>query len=180
MSRTKVSSRIFFLLTIALTLSGLLAMFYIPGVLPWLDESYHMIHDHLIDTYTMPNWIFYLLLLCVFYVIVSLCVVFVKPGEAKVTSYRQDTFLDIIWRWSYQKQLPVDPWCYCPDCKTELIYNYTGSRDNQETELFCEACNVTKLRHDGDTTYLVNRVLRLIERKIRTGEWQEVVVAGKR
>lgn len=154
---------------------GLLAILYIPGVLQWLNESYLLIHNNLFETYTMPNWLFYLLLLSVFYVVVSLCVLFVKPREAKVTSYKQDMFLDIIWRWSYQRKEPVDPWCFCPDCKTELIYNYTGSRENQETELFCETCNVAKLRHDGDTKYLMNRVLRLIERKIRTGEWKEVI-----
>ena len=175
MSRSKSSSLFFLAIACVAVLSGVWAIFFIPGALQWLDESYHLIRSHLLATYTLPNWAFYLLLFCVLYVAVSLCVLFVKPREEKVTSYKQDTFLDIVWRWSYHRNAPVDPWCYCPDCKNELIYNYTGSRENQETELFCESCNVAKLRHDGDTTYLVNRILRLIERKIRTGEWKEAI-----
>ncbi len=173
MSKSRSSSIFVSVLAVAFMAGALWAIFYVPGVFPWLNNSYLIIQNHLLKLYIIPNWIFYLLLLCVLYVAVSLIVLMVKPRQPKVTSYKQDYFLDIIWRWSYQRKMPVDPWCFCPDCKTELIYNYTGSRENQETELFCETCNVAKLRHDGDTTYLTNRVLRLIERKIRTGEWKE-------
>ena len=173
MSKSKSSSIFVSLLAVVIAAGGLWAIFYVPGLLPWLNNSYQIALDHLVEIHTIPNWAFYLLLLCVLYVAVSLCVLMVKPRQPKVTSYRQDNFLDIIWRWSYQRKMPVDPWCFCPDCNTELIYNYTGSRENQETELFCETCNIAKLRHDGDTTYLINRVLRLIERKIRTGEWKK-------
>lgn len=175
MSKRKSSSLFIIVPVLFLTAGGLWAIFYVPAVRPWLNESYLMIRNHLLTMYAIPTWVLYLLLLCVFYVAVSLMILLAKPRKKKVTSYKQDNFLDIIWRWSYQRKKPVDPWCFCPDCKTELIYNYTGSRENQETELFCETCNITKLRHDGDTKYLINRILRLIERKIRTGEWREVI-----
>lgn len=165
-------SFIYFAVVIALIAGGLFAVFQVPGVLPRLNAAYLQIRTHLFDTYTLPNWGLYLLLLCVLYVAVSLAVLLVRPRQPKVTSYKQDDFLDVIWRWSYQRKMPVDPWCFCPDCKTELVYTYTGSRTDQETELFCETCNITKLRHDGDKTYLINRVIRLIERKIRTEEWK--------
>jgi hypothetical protein len=159
-----------------LIVGSVLAILYVPGVSPWLNDTYLFVHTHLIATYTIPNWMLYLLLLCVLYVAVSFLILCVKPRQAKVTSYKQDTFLDIIWRWSYQRKVPVDPWCFCPDCYTELVYSYTGSRSHQETELFCETCNITKLRHDGDKNYLINRVIRLIERKIRTEEWKTALV----
>ena len=166
------SSLLSSVIVIALISGGLWAVFNVPGILPWLNEAYLQIRNNLFKTYTLPNWGLYLLLLCVFYVAVSLIVLFVRPQQPKVTSYKQDTFLDVIWRWSYQRKRPVDPWCFCPDCNTELVYTYTGSRADQETELFCETCNITKLRHDGDKNYLINRVIRLIERSIRTGEWK--------
>ena len=163
------------LLVIVFIAVGLFVVFYIPGVLPRLEETYLFISTHLLKTRTIPNWELYLLLLCVLYVAVSLIILFVKPREPKVTSYKKDDFLGITWRWSYQRKVPVDPWCFCSECNTELVYTYTGSRSDQETELFCETCNITKLRHDGDKTYLINRVLRLIERKIRTEEWKTAV-----
>ena len=172
MSKPKSSPLTAIGIVIALIAAGLSAIFYVPGILPRLNDSYLLIHKNLLATYTIPNWVFYLLLLCVLYVAVSLSILFVKPRQPKVSTYRKDDFLGITWRWSYQRKLPVDPWCFCPDCNTELVYTYTGSRSDQETELFCETCNITKLRHDGDKNYLINRVLRLIERKIRTGEWK--------
>lgn len=156
----------------ALAAAGAYGLFFVPGALPWLKSLYLYIRDNLLATSTIPNWVLYLLLLSVLYVAVSRMVLLIKPRQAKFTSYKKDNFLGIIWRWSYQRKLPVDPWCFCPECNTELVYTYTGSRSNQETELFCETCNITRLRHDGDKTYLINRVLRLIERKIRTEEWK--------
>jgi len=172
MSKTKSSSIIASIILIALIAAGLWAVFFVPGVLPKLNETYLLILRHLFETHTMPNWELYLLLLSVLYVAISIIILFVKPRQPKVTSYKKDDFLGITWRWSYQRKIPVDPWCFCSECNTELVYTYTGSRSDQETELFCENCNITKLRHDGDKTYLINRVLRLIERKIRTEEWK--------
>jgi hypothetical protein len=172
----KSNSSLFLIVFVIALIAGVsLAIFYIPGVMPWLNEAYLHIRTNLFETYTLPNWGLYLLLLCVLYVAVSLTILFVKPRQPKITSYKQDTFLDILWRWSYQRKIPVDPWCFCPECKTELVYTYTGSRSDQETELFCETCNITRLRHDGDKNYLINRILRLIERKIRTEEWKAEV-----
>lgn len=172
MPKSKSSSLIASVIVIALISGGLWAVFNVPGVLPWLYDSYELIRNNLFATYTISNWVLYILLLCVLYVAVSLIILFVKPRQPKVTSYKKDDFLGITWRWSYQRKIPVDPWCFCSECNTELVYTYTGSRSDQETELFCETCNITKLRHDGDKTYLINRVLRLIERKIRTEEWK--------
>jgi hypothetical protein len=172
MAKIKSSSIVISIIVIGLIAVGLWAVFYVPGVMEQLNEIYLQIQKNLLATYSIPNWQLYLLLLCVVYAAVSVLLLLARPRQPKVTSYRQDTFLDIIWRWSYQRKMVVDLWCFCPDCNTELVYTYTGSRSDQETELFCERCDITKLRHDGDKTYLLNRVIRLIERKIRTEEWK--------
>ncbi len=175
MSKSK-SSLYIVIVPIAILVAGAVwTLLNVPEALPWLIGAYVQIRNNLLATSIIPNWALYLLLLCVLYVVISVFILSAKPRQPRITSYKMDDFLGITWRWSYQRKTPVDPWCFCSECNTELVYTYTGSRSDQETELFCETCNITRLRHDGDKNYLINRVLRLIERKIRTEEWKAAI-----
>ena len=59
-----------------------------------------------------------------------------------------------------------------------LIYSHEYSNKNFHqyvTKLFCETCNQTLLENEGDKEYLVNKIHRQIDRKIRTKEWVKIV-----
>lgn len=175
MARSKTSSIVVPIITVLLVVLALLAVLQVPAIRQSANENYLWLRNNLLETRAISNWQLYLLFLSVLYVAVSICVLMVKPRPPKVNSYKKDEFLGVLWQWSYNRKMPTDPWCYCPECNNELVYTYTGSRSDQETELFCESCDITRLRHDGDKNYLINRVIRLIERKIRTEEWKDTM-----
>jgi hypothetical protein len=58
---------------------------------------------------------------------------------------------------------------------TQLVYEDAGgaySTEPRRTLLHCERCNAVRTRHDGNVDYFKGRVIREIERLIRTDEWR--------
>lgn len=87
--------------------------------------------------------------------------------------YNQDVILEMRWRWHYS---PYDRGianisCFCPSDDTELVYEDWGSK----VVFRCETCH----RQFGPIVdrhnYVIGMVKRRIHRKLRTGEWKDVV-----
>jgi hypothetical protein len=147
----------------------------IPGLFHWLGNIGVALWTHLKGTSGLPNWGLYLLVLAAIHTAINLIRRLRKPKGPNVTAYTQDTFLGLIWRWSYISNHPHNPWAFCPYCDTMLIYSEQRdfySRNVEHTMLTCETCNREMLTHEGDKDYLVNKILRQIDRIIRTGEWK--------
>jgi hypothetical protein len=162
-----------------LVVGVLWALSCIPGLLHWLGNIGVAFWSHLKSTSGLPNWGLYLLVLMAIQTVINLIKHLRKPKGPNVTAYKQDTFLDLTWRWSYIGNHPHQPWAFCPRCDTILVYSeHSGSyRTREETILTCETCNREMLRHEGDKDYLVNKILRQIDRIIRTGEWKKKIKA---
>ena len=94
-------------------------------------------------------------------------------------NYKRDYLLNVVWRWDWERSGVVSPWCFCPVCDTVLVYasgwGYEHNDQKWVTKLFCETCSTRRGQHDGDRNDLVNRALRQIDRKLRSGEWKKVV-----
>ena len=160
-------------LVVAALIGAIAVVVFIPAVSPWQMTATADLFRHLRETSAVPNW--------GLYVLVLLAMLGFAPGLAaalrrkgpKVSAYQEDTFEGLKWRWSYQAGRPVNAWAFCPHCDTVLVYAEMGSRFDPVTVLSCETCQLDVLHHDGSKDYLVKKINRLIDRKIRTGVWQQ-------
>ena len=166
--RSSLSSQIVAGLVVAAVVG---AISFIPGVFKWVAASVIDLWIHLRGTSWFPNWSVYLLVLMSIHTLVYWIARVTKPKGPNVTAYNQDTFLGLKWRWLYIAGRPANAWAFCPHCDTVLVY----SEDTRQTVLTCETCARDLLQHEGDKDYLVQKIRRQIERKIRSGEWKQVV-----
>ncbi len=150
---------------------------FIPGAFKWILEIAADFYAHLRATSGLPNWSFYALALMSIHNVVYWIAHITKQRGPSVGAYKCDNFLGIKWRWSYFSGQITNLWAYCPQCDTMLVYEEVGSLydPDRKTLLYCETCGCNRLDHQGDEDYLVQKIRRQIDRKIRTGEWADVV-----
>jgi hypothetical protein len=95
--------------------------------------------------------------------------------------YKEVHFFGALWRWPYYSNVPSDPWPFCPYCDMELIHSTGGyAAAGGHTVLYCERCDRKILEAQGTLKSIQNRVLREIERKIRTDDWKTAINRGNR
>ena len=122
----------------------------------------------------VPMWLFWLLVVGCVPAILKI-VKLLLPVDYQ-SAYREEEFFGVIWRWSYPLHLTADRvWCYCPQCDTRLIYNPYILADVISITLFCETCNKQYQTFNGDVADLLSKVIRQIDRNIRTGIWRSKV-----
>ena len=153
------------------------AVSFVPGAVKWVAEVAAAFWSHLLGTSGFPNWSLYLLALMSIHTLVYWAARATKPKGPNVASYNHDTFLGLKWRWSYIAGQPANAWAFCPHCDTMLVYSEVGRffDPDRKTVLTCETCGRDMLQHEGDRDYLVQKIHRQIDRKIRSGEWERVV-----
>jgi len=171
---SKITKRVIAGIVIVAALWAILAIL---GTKVWLSDTAVLIWNHLLETSELPNWGLYLLIAIGTPTFIQFLVIIKKPKGPSIASYNHDTFLGLNWRWSYLSEHPVSAWAFCPDCDTALIYSDIGSRfdPDRKTVLTCDTCNHDLLYHEGNKDYLVQRIHRQIETKIRNEEWKHVV-----
>jgi hypothetical protein len=150
-------------------------------LLHWLGNIGVAFWSHLKGTSGLPNWGLYLLVFTAIHTAINLTKRLKKPKGPNFTAYNQDSFLGVIWRWSYIGKHPQNAWAFCPYCDTVLVYSERRAKysfEIEETMLTCETCNQERLRHAGNKDYLVNKIHRQIDRVIRTGEWETKIQKG--
>ncbi|MFZ3184747.1 MAG: hypothetical protein WA173_11470 [Pseudomonas sp.] len=154
---------------------GLIA--FLPGAFKWLSSIVSGILSHLRSTSELPNWSLYLLLSISSHSFIKIILSLKQHKGPSVTSYSKDFFLGVTWRWSYISGRPINAWAFCPHCDTVLVYSQVGSRFDPDKKviLSCETCNIDLLHHDGDKDYLVQKIHRQIDRKIRNNDWLTVI-----
>lgn len=135
------------------------------------------------DRVVMPRWYYYLLVLCGLALLVRVVLGIrarAKKQEETVSdrNYERDTFFGVVWRWGYlgsgqiyEKSLAP----YCPSDDTLLVKNPNFSFDRTNAEFYCETCRTVYTPQEGTAIELMGKVVRQIDRKLRVGEWREVV-----
>jgi hypothetical protein len=87
------------------------------------------------------------------------------PPPPSWLAYREDNFLGIVWRWSYDGT-HIASWSlrpYCPQCSTGLRGEQHGYKD-MTTVFTCDECQFTQdIRGNGEQ--VLERICRLIERE---------------
>jgi hypothetical protein len=88
------------------------------------------------------------------------------PPPSPWLSYREDTFLGVVWRWSYDQthHLVEQSICpYCPRCNTRLRGEQQGYAEIT-TAFLCDECGF-KQYIPGNGDAVMSRIGRLIERE---------------
>lgn len=152
---------------------------FIPGLFAWLSIKAGLLSTHLGYPSELPNWGVYLLVITSVPSLMLLINAIKKDKGQSITEYTQDHFWGLNWRWSYIGDQPHDPWAFCNTCDTCLVYLESGVYKQKAISLHCETCESKLLEQDGDKQYLIDKVHRQIDRKIRTGEWINVIAKFK-
>jgi len=98
-----------------------------------------------------------------------------KPYKPRLKDYREDMIFNIKWEWSdIYGTLPSKTTGFCSVCATRLVYSINGYP--QKTSCICENCGRTIVTLEGDLDYAHGTVKREIERRIKTNEWQRIVM----
>lgn len=101
MSESKSSSVAVRVLAGVLTAAALWALSKIPGLLVWFGNIFGLFWIHLKSTSGVPNWCLYLLVFVALHTLVNFVKRLLKPKGPDISAYNQDSFMDIVWRWSY-------------------------------------------------------------------------------
>lgn len=136
----------------------------------------------------VPAWLLVILgILSLAFIVVVISEVWDVYRKPSPNDYKRDAFDGLVWRWGYTSTGRIkDPWCFCPSCDAVLVYTEKDVSRLGEigsvwvTELHCDHCNCMVARFDGGHEATVDRIRRLIDRKIRVGEWQEVVAPSSK
>ena len=93
-------------------------------------------------------------------------------------SYREDLFYNIRWRWTYINNRLEDLRSYCANCDYE-VFSKQNDRLNDDIHFDCESCNSHLQTFDEPYLQIKSKIVRFIDRKIRNGQWREIVSPQK-
>lgn len=137
--------------------------------------------DWLGSSQSVPRWLlcFLILLSTILVASVWLKIRAANRGPSR-DDYTEDEFDGLVWRWRYGFGGSIDdPWCFCPVCDSVLVYSEEVGSMYEERKpaihFTCEVCRVRRGTLEGDRAYVVGRIRRMIDRKLRVGEWRAVV-----
>lgn len=131
---------------------------------------------HLSSTTEVCWWVIYLASIVTISLIIFLlifCYQFFKNHDWK-EQYRSDTFEGVFWRWNYYGREIQTPTPYCPKCQMQLILKDDFHFGFSSFFYYCEYCGFSsKVFSQTEIETLQNKIIRLIARKINTGEWEQ-------
>jgi hypothetical protein len=153
----------------------------------WIGRAFDACWNFAVAPVEIWTW---LLIVLVLLSLILICAVgyrfYQSVRQPSSSDYTKDFFDGLVWRWHYGYGGGIrDAWCYCPQCDGVLSYSVKDVAGVHEigcrwaTDLFCDHCNRRVSTLDGDQNNIVHRIRRLIDRKIRVGEWQAVVAQDK-
>lgn len=100
-----------------------------------------------------------------------------SPTPLTQQDYRSDSFEGLRWFWTYDYFGKVSGiYACCPDCLLQLEPKYDARMYGSDRITYaCEHCKVTKAAFDEHHNKLESRIERFIHKKLRTGEWRNVL-----
>ncbi len=130
--------------------------------------------------HSIYGWLLVIFILCTAicgFVLVAALFFRVSPNNWR--SYRRDIFFGIVWRWEYHGERIGNPLPYCIHCDTELIPNEDCNPDRSGiqrlTRYICDHCHVTVQELDESFRQTQDKVVRQIDRKLRSDEWKKTL-----
>ncbi len=168
-------------LVLGTVISGLiLAIFlWLAGFLPaiWhaLKSASIWFFHFLVSSFPIPVWSIVFIFILIVPTLIKLFSRFSKKdvNHPNWRDYNEDEILKMRWRWRYTSYGGniENIVCFCPSDDTQLIYEDWGS----QVVFRCETCRRQFGPIQGSHGYIIGMIERQIQRKLRTGEWKEVV-----
>jgi len=155
---------------------------FLPVLFSWIGNLCSVIWHLLSYPITIAFWIFLLLLILSARTVFSFLkpLIHRKPLESTELDYTEDSFFGMTWRWSYPlSPIPKKIWCFCPKCDTQLVFNEGPFRAAPRFILHCETCKEQIQDFEGSMDYILSKVIRQIDRNIRSGEWKSRIGRGQ-
>jgi hypothetical protein len=129
----------------------------------------------------LSRWLFILLALLALILALVICIrIRAAIRNPDRSDYVEDEFEGLVWRWRYAfTGAIVELWCFCPECDSVLVYSEEGGSFVEERKpmvhLKCERCQTRRASLEGNREFVLARIQRLIDRKLRVGEWRAAV-----
>ena len=150
---------------------------YASSLFSLVSKFFQAVWNFLISEINLPWIVIGILFLLAIPTIITIARKFIPKSEAKAEVYEaklqdyiEDEFFGVVWRWDNNGAIG-----YCPNCQTRVVYNLGYGHRGIETSLYCETCSRTITTLEGNTSDILGKVARQIERKINTGEWKKIV-----
>ena len=186
-SQESRSRNVRIILGVILVLSLLCVGFFLANIaggklMEYGVRIYSSLAAHLWAPITLPNGVFYLLLLSVvgtfLFVERYLFKSFFGKGEVW-RQYRMDTFFWAEWQWKYSwKGKVANLWCECEKCAKAMRSKVVPDGDDDFGVRFvCDQCGKqsTTIRSVSNEREALERVEKKILRKIRVGKYRGVI-----
>lgn len=94
------------------------------------------------------------------------------PPASNWRNYTTDNFFDIKWGWKFDEAGQVlGLYSLCPHCDYQIYAKPNFAWGADKTEFYCENCCSNLGSHKDEMPQIENKVIRHIQRKLRTGEW---------
>ena len=124
----------------------------------------------------VPRWFFWILVLCVVLGIALVgALILTKSQEIpdERLNYKEDDFLNLLWRWRYEGGQVSHLNAYCNYCDYQLDIDISRSYSEPCTDYLCPNCGRTNETFNMERMHIENRVIKLIQLKLRNGGWKQ-------
>lgn len=138
-------------------------------------------YNFILFTTSVPNWLLVILgIVCLPTIFLVLSLIWEKTHiknkdtEADWRSYKTDIYFGLRWRWKYFQGGAIhDVNTFCPLCDFQVFpYNASAYSIIDRIGYHCDSCGSDLGQLDESQGSLENKVIRLIQQKLRNGSWQ--------
>ena len=152
---------------------------YTLTVVDWCRDAWIFITAYSL----VPNWALAIGALLAFAAVVRI-IVFAWPSQSEIPTvpkwkrYKKDSFFGVMWVWDYgTNDQPSNIHSLCPECQCQIAPQYEDRWPNGTYFHFdCDACSYKVEPVEGVYSEIENKVVRFIQKKLRTGEWGNVAL----
>lgn len=147
---------------------------------PRIGSFIRKAYEFIFFTTNVPNWLLgILVILCLPTIFIVLALLWERIHPKKQNdvsdwrSYKTDIYFGLRWRWKYFDDGGIyDAYTFCPHCDFQVFpYKASGYRIIDRIGFHCDSCSRDLGEVDESQDSLENKVIRLIQQKLRTGSW---------
>ena len=137
-------------------------------------------YNFIFVTTNVPNWLLGILgIVCLptIFIVLALAWEQISPKkqntESGWRSYKSDIYFGLRWRWKYFQDGSIhDVFTFCPYCDFQVFpYNTSSYRIIDRIGYHCDSCGRDLGQLDESQDSLEDKVIRLIQQKLRNESW---------
>ncbi len=146
----------------------------IPGAWSFLAKCVTSFYLWSISDHSISGWMMTVFMLCAALVLfIGLKLLRGTSSKPDWRGYITDEFFGLIWHWNYYGHDIASLACFCPKCSMQVNpQNRSSFTAVDRIGFYCEHCEQDRGEFEESWEDLENKVIRSIQRKLRTNEWQ--------